>query len=110
MLSVRVLPICILGLYMSNLMTIPRLIRKEILEGRSGVKHEVNVVNLGNEKYVLLDCRSFKGDISLELIKSLIICFDTNLPLLLLVNEDPSLPNTIKQLSKLIKVKVVKCS
>ena len=95
---------------MSKPMAILRSLRKEVLEGRSGVKHEVNVVDLEDEKYVLLDCRSLKGDISVELIKNLIICFDTDLPLLLLVNENPGLLNVIKQLSKLIRIKVVKCN
>ena len=97
---------------MSKPIAILRSLRKETLEGRSGVKHEVNVVDLGNEKYVLLDCRNFEGDISVELFKNLIICFDTDLPLLLLVNERPGLLNVIeriKQLSKLIKIKIIRC-
>ena len=97
---------------MSKPMAILRSLRKEVLEGRSGVKHEVNVVDLEDEKYVLLDCRSLKGDISVELIKNLIICFDTDLPLLLLINERPGLLNIIehiKQLSKLIKIKIIRC-
>ncbi|HIQ02820.1 MAG TPA: hypothetical protein EYH40_00190 [Desulfurococcales archaeon] len=97
---------------MSKPMAILRSLRKEVLEGRSGVKHEVNVVDLEDEKYVLLDCRSLKGDISVELIKNLIICFDTDLPLLLLINERPGLLSIIehiKQLSKLIKIKIIRC-
>ncbi len=85
-------------------------VEKEIIEGYSGVRHEVDIIHLGGKKYILLDCRGMcEDEVKLELIKKAVISCDTNLPLLLLIRENSSLLEDIKYIPKTIEVKVIKC-
>ena len=83
-------------------------VKKEVIEGFSGVRHEVHTVNVEGKKYILLDCRGMDEDeIRLELVRKTIVSFDTNLPLLLIVKKDTKLLDDIGVSLKAIKAKVI---